>query len=238
MRDYGKVQVETREVRLMGRPSSYTPEVATTICERLAAGETLRSICRTDPAFPAESTIRQWVTDDRDGFAERYLRARDAGLDAVADEIVEISDDARNDWMEREDPENPGYALNGEHISRSRLRVDSRKWYLSKMAPKRYGDQLRLQGDPDAPLVFEHRLEPGAMEQTIAEILTRALERRAHCLRAGFDLDRTSRAIGRFTELQAAVQVIEGVIVATEGEEALALVRPAASAAGDFSDLA
>lgn len=56
----------------------------------------------------------------------------------MADEIIEIADDGSNDWMEREGKAAP----NGEMVNRSRLRVDTRKWLMSKMAPKKYGDKM------------------------------------------------------------------------------------------------
>ena len=126
-----------------GRPSKYTPEIAEEICERLAKGESLRSICM-DERFPSDVAVRQWHLEDVNGFSAQYAKARDAGLEAMAEQLTDIADNGANDWMERNDPDNPGYALNGEHIARSRLRVDTRKWYLSKLAPKRYGDKLSV----------------------------------------------------------------------------------------------
>lgn len=70
----------------------------------------------------------------------------------MADEVMDISDDGANDWMQRNDPDNPGYVVNGEHQARSRLRVDTRKWYLSKLAPKRYGDKIELSGPDGQPI--------------------------------------------------------------------------------------
>ena len=137
----------------MGRPSVYTREIADAICARLAAGESLRSICR-DEDMPAEAAVRQWALDDREGFYAQYTRSRDIGLDVLADETLEISDDGRNDWVAKADPENPGYQYNGEAVGRSRLRVDTRKWYLSKLAPKRYGEKFAAEvtGKDGAPL--------------------------------------------------------------------------------------
>lgn len=112
------------EPQKRGRPSSYTPEIAAAICDRLATGESLRSICR-DEDMPAEATVRGWVVDDLNGFSAQYTRSRDIGLDAIADEVFEISDN------ERGDP------------TRDRLRFDARRWYLSKLAPKRYGDKVQ-----------------------------------------------------------------------------------------------
>ncbi|MER1940494.1 hypothetical protein ABS755_07270 [Castellaniella sp. FW104-16D08] len=137
----------------MGRRSAYTTELAAKICERLAAGESLRSICRDDD-MPADSTVRLWVADDVEGFSAQYARARDTGLDTMADSMLDIADDGSNDWVESNDPDNPGYRLNGENVQRSKLRVDARKWYLSKLAPKKYGDKtsMELTGADGGPL--------------------------------------------------------------------------------------
>ncbi len=66
-----------------------------------------------------------------------------------AEEIVDIADDATNDWMERRNEEGGVSAVvaDHEHISRSKLRVDSRKWIASKLLPKVYGDKLKLDAD-------------------------------------------------------------------------------------------
>jgi hypothetical protein len=130
-------------VKKRGRPTRYTPAIADAICKRLAEGETLRAICRSE-GMPDHSTVVIWAANDAHGFYNHYARSRDIGLDVMADELLEIADDGKNDWMESNDPGNPGYRINGEHQQRSRLRVDTRKWYLSKLAPKRYGDKLGL----------------------------------------------------------------------------------------------
>ncbi len=142
-----------KDAEKAGRPSRYTDALAADLCGRLASGESLRAICR-DEAFPAESTVRGWVVDDYNGFSAQYARARDIGLEVMADEILEISDDGSNDWMERfdKDGESNGWKLNGEAVLRSRLRVDSRKWLLSKMAPKKYGDRLQHTGEGGGPI--------------------------------------------------------------------------------------
>lgn len=109
----------------------------------MGEGEALRAICRT-PGFPAASTVRMWVVDNVDGLAERYARAREAQAHALADDLLALADDGQNDWMADNDPDNPGYKLNGEHVQRSRLRYDARKWLASKILPKVYGEKLDL----------------------------------------------------------------------------------------------
>lgn len=135
----------------MGRPSTYGPEIADLICVRLAEGQTLREICR-DEAMPGLSTVFRWL-GDHEAFRDQYARAREAQADAWADEIIEIADDGTNDWVERDGRE----AVNGDHIQRSKLRVDARKWLMSKAAPKKYGDKVALEhaGKDGAGLVVE-----------------------------------------------------------------------------------
>jgi hypothetical protein len=100
--------------------------------------------------------VFRWL-ESNDAFREQYARAREAQADTLADEILEISDDGSNDWMQRtgKDQE-PAWQLNGEHVQRSRLRVDSRKWFASKVAPKKYGDKLEVAGDRENPLTVIH----------------------------------------------------------------------------------
>jgi hypothetical protein len=136
----------------MGRPSTFTQEVADAICERIAAGESLRLIVL-DEGMPDERTVYRWLDRD-EAFRQQYARAREAQADAMVEDILEICDDARNDWMERRGEEDAGWVANGEHIQRSKLRVDARKWLMSKLAPKKYGDKLDLNhgGQKDNPL--------------------------------------------------------------------------------------
>lgn len=93
--------------------------------------------------------------DDVEGFAAQYTRARAVGYERLAEEILDISDDGRNDTYMTES----GEATNHDVIARSRLRVDSRKWMLSKMLPKVYGEKLAIGGASDMPPVQIERIE-------------------------------------------------------------------------------
>jgi len=120
-----------------GRPTSFTPELAGEICRRLCEGKTLREVCRAED-MPAESTVRGWVSEDREGFSAHYARAREIGYHTMADEILHIADDNSTDV--RTD-ENGNELVNHDVINRAKLRIDSRKWLLSKALPKVYGDR-------------------------------------------------------------------------------------------------
>lgn len=119
-----------------GPPTKYTPALAEEICRRLAGGESLRSICR-DKHMPSDFAVRDWVINDLNGFGSQYTRARDIGLDVMAEQVLEISD------------EEPGILNSGGKdsgdVAHKRLRFDARRWYLSKLAPKRYGDRQAVE---------------------------------------------------------------------------------------------
>ena len=121
----------------VGRPSTYTQEIADEICGQLAEGTSLRTICLADD-MPAKSTVFKWLRE-QEGFSDQYARAKEESADALVEEILDIADDGSNDWMERENKDgSTTTVLNGEHVQRSRLRVDTRKWIASKLKAKKY----------------------------------------------------------------------------------------------------
>lgn len=126
----------------MGRPTLYTQELADQICERLANGESMRSVCR-DDKMPCMTSVFKWLREKAE-FAQQYARAKEESADALFEELLDIADNGTNDWMETQgkDGENIGWKLNGEAMQRSRLRVDTRKWALSKLKPKKYGERI------------------------------------------------------------------------------------------------
>lgn len=139
-----------------GRPTLYTDDIASEILHRIADGESLRSVCR-DERMPAAATVHGWVIDDREGFSDRYARAREVQIEGWADEVLEMADDGSNDWMEKLDREGEPtgyYMLNREAVLRSKLRVDTRKWLMAKVMPKRYGEktQMELAGKDGGPV--------------------------------------------------------------------------------------
>jgi hypothetical protein len=131
---------------MAGRPSVFSEETAAEICERLVNGESLNAICQ-DDHMPAESTVRHWVVEDYQGFFAKYARARETQADRFADEIIEIADDKSGDWIERDGE----LVVNHEHVQRSRLRVDTRKWLMARLAPRKWGDKVIHAGDPENP---------------------------------------------------------------------------------------
>lgn len=125
--------------------TTYTDEIADRICERIADGESLRKICETED-MPDKATVFRWLAAN-ETFRDQYARAREAQADSLVDEIIDIADDGRNDWIEKhgQEGENAGWRENGEAIRRSQLRIDARKWMAGKLRPKKYGDRLELE---------------------------------------------------------------------------------------------
>jgi len=114
----------------------------------MADGKSLRTVCREDD-MPALSSVFLWKTIHPE-FSDRYDVAVKERAEAFIEDIQEIADNSTNDWMETNDPDNPGYKLNGEAIARTKLRVDTRKWIASKILP-RYGDKVAVGGDDTMP---------------------------------------------------------------------------------------
>ena len=137
---------------MTGRPSKYSSEIAANICEQLVTGLSLRKICM-QPDMPTHDAVFRWLSKHRD-FAEDYARSREGWADAVFDELFDIADDGKNDWMAVHGKENEGWKFNGEHAQRTRIRIDTRKWALARMSPRKYGDKITQEhtGPDGAPM--------------------------------------------------------------------------------------
>lgn len=124
-----------------GRPTKYTKSLAANICAQLALGYSLRTVCREDN-MPSLATIFNWLRNKPE-FLDQYEKAKQESTDAMAEDILDIADNGTNDYIEREKEDGSStVVLNSENIQRSRLRVDTRKWLMSKMKPKKYGEKL------------------------------------------------------------------------------------------------
>ena len=130
-----------------GRPTKYTQELADEICALLAEGLSLRSVC-TDESLPDKSTVFRWLREHKE-FQDQYTRAKEESADAMAEDTIDIADDGTNDYMTITKGDKSYEVVNGEAIQRSKLRVETRKWLMAKMKPKKYGDKLDLTSGGD-----------------------------------------------------------------------------------------
>lgn len=138
---------------MTGRPSSYSEAIADAICERIADGQSLRSICDLED-MPNKATVFRWLNVN-EAFRDQYARAREAQADTIFDEILDIADDGHNDWMLRKFGDDERWVENGEALRRSVLRVDARKWMAGKLRPKKYGEKItqEVTGEGGGPVV-------------------------------------------------------------------------------------
>lgn len=127
----------------------YTPELGAELYRRLSHGETLTAICRGTPGHPSDFAVRSWALDPNHPFSSLYTRARELGYHKMADDLCDIADDGSNDWMERETRNGTIIIVDKEVVDRSRLRVETRKWLLSKALPKMYGDKQEVKHTGD-----------------------------------------------------------------------------------------
>lgn len=127
-----------------GRPTGYTKALGEKICALLVQNHTLRQI-EVVRGMPTRQTICNWLAKHQD-FFDQYVRAREVQTLLDEDEIQELADDSRNDWVERERKGKVGLELDREHLERTRLRIDTKKWLMGKRNAKRFGKSVALTG--------------------------------------------------------------------------------------------
>lgn len=111
-------------------------EIFTKILFKIESGESIRSILK-EKGMPSNAIFYSWIDSDSDKL-KRYARACELRADAIFEEILEIADDSSGDLKVNDKGEE---TIDNEFVQRSRLRVDARKWIVSKLNPKKYGDK-------------------------------------------------------------------------------------------------
>lgn len=137
----------TKEPKKMGRPVVITEAIIERICEEISTMPiSLKTICKPKD-MPAVSTVWRWIAENND-FKDRYARAKEAQANLLAEEILAIADDSRQDEEVRFDQDGNEYTVeNKEYVNRSRLRIDARKWLAAKLLPKRFGDKVEIESN-------------------------------------------------------------------------------------------
>jgi len=154
-----------------GRPTLYSPEMANEIAFRLSAPESMRSICA-DDNMPDRSTVARWMATQPD-FAAMITHARELQAWAFADEILAIADDKAGDVTMSPDGKP---IVNWESVQRAKLRCDARRWYASKLAPKKFGERVtqEVTGAEGGPVMINRSLTPAEVQLEITRMLDKA----------------------------------------------------------------
>lgn len=151
----GKPELLPAKERKMGRPSSFTQDMADTICVRIAEGESLRKICE-DDWMPDRVTIYRWLAAYPE-FCNQYTRAREDQADTYADEIMAIADETPdlNPILDKHGALIE-IQLHSAYLQWQKQRIDARKWTAMKLKPKKYGDRQILAGDSESPIAVQN----------------------------------------------------------------------------------
>jgi hypothetical protein len=157
----------------MGRHRLYTPELGEEICRRLAEGESLRSICN-DENMPSKTTILTWAGSPNHPLCDQYARAREIGYQLLADEIIEIADTPKLGVETKTKEDGSQETTEGDMLGHRKLQIDSRKWMLSKMLPKIYGDKITQEHKVSLSDEFEtyirslNKVQPKVIDGSVA----------------------------------------------------------------------
>jgi hypothetical protein len=114
------------------------------ICEQIADGKSLRSICSQE-GMPVKYTVLRWLQADP-AFAERYAQARVQAADALAEELQDLADQAIRE---------------PEKANAIRVAIDAKKWIASKLRPKAYGDRIEqhVVNEVQSPVEVEAKIK-------------------------------------------------------------------------------
>lgn len=161
----------------MGRPTVYTLELATQLCDYLSQGMSLYTACKQN-GMPGKVTVFRWLSLSNEelwanDFRNQYARAKQEAADMMAEQILDIADEAIEATADNK--------LLNARIQRNRLRIDTRKFLMAKMKPKIYGDKMDLTTDGE-----KIEIGRGMSIEEITAILDRAeAERKAEKVEQG-----------------------------------------------------
>ena len=128
-------------MNLEGRPSDYSEETAVELCNRIAEGNSLKSVCEAKD-MPDKATVYRWLFKYSE-FRDKYAHACQQRTEAQNELLLELGDEAIT--LSQEVNEKASNAV----VSAVKLKADNLKWVMSKQKPKKYGDTLDLTSKGD-----------------------------------------------------------------------------------------
>jgi hypothetical protein len=163
-----------------GRPSKYTPELAAQICDEIASGRSLNSVCQ-DKYMPDKSNVFIWLSKYEE-FRDNYTRACEERGEFYAERALEVAEDDRKDRLRTLDEDGNVIDVkpNSAAVQRSKLIVDTYKWFAAKLAPKKYSERVQVAGDGDKGAIeVEHKFAAASDEELQRVIVQYAAEQQA-----------------------------------------------------------
>ena len=157
---------QTKEETKLGRPSSYTDQMANIICIRLAEGESLNKICK-DENMPDKATVFRWLAVSAE-FCDKYARARELQAETQFDELIDIVDQPPElSYVTDKDGALIEVKFDSSYVAWMKLRVDTRKWTAARMAPRKYGEYKQP----------EEKVDPTVIEGEVRDMMDVAIKR-------------------------------------------------------------
>ena len=108
------------------------PLIVARICRMVASGMLLKTAVKREGV--RRETFWRWLDADAD-LRRRFERARVAQAHALAEQAISIADAPVRDHAD---------------AVRARTRVDVRKWFVAKLAPRIYGERLLVEQEATA----------------------------------------------------------------------------------------
>jgi hypothetical protein len=125
---------DTQVAKPLTGPNRFNDETLTQALQRIADGMSLRQIEEL-PGMPSRDTLRRWQADGSAETQARFARAREMSADVFFEQSLEIADTL---------PALAEGKVDAGYVQWQRLRIDTRRWVASKLAPKKYGDKIEM----------------------------------------------------------------------------------------------
>lgn len=109
------------------------------VCLQIQSGKAVRNVLKVE-GMPDVTTFYRWLDED-ESKSKQYARACELRAEHMFEDILDIADDSSQDTITDEEGND---RFNSEFAARSRIRIDARKWLLSKLNPKKYGDKTDI----------------------------------------------------------------------------------------------
>lgn len=131
-------------IRKVGRPTIYNKELADEICETIATSTVgLPQLCKENSHWPAHQTIHQWRLKYVE-FSDKYAVAKQSQIESLVDELIHLTKNHENDFYTDSDGKK---CIHTPYIQRLRCHIDTVKWLACKLAPKLYGNKVKVEGE-------------------------------------------------------------------------------------------
>lgn len=159
-------------------PRSYTDDekegIVDHVCNEIAKKRSLYRILEEDEGMPSYAEFMRWRSESEE-LRELLTRAREDALEAVIEEIIDISDDATGDLTLGYDSKGKPYPkIDGDSVQRAKLRVYAREKAAAMLAPRRFNTQ-RMDVTSDGKALPAPQLT--LVENRVASIIMLARQR-------------------------------------------------------------